>query len=149
MNHSLPVRRAYTLIEVLIVIAIIAVLIALLAGAIQKVRTAAANAICTNQLKQIGLACHSVHTQHKRMPPAFGFFPADDTFSGTIGLGTVFFHLLPHLDQNTLYQHSRHQVPATGRETRQQDFVRTMLARGVRLASAGEVLPELLANAGC
>ena len=107
MTHSSLLRRGLTLIELLVVIAILVILIALLVPAVQKVRAAAAQSQCANQLKQVGLACHAAHDSHKRMPPAFGFYPDSNIVNGGNGHGTLFFHLLPHLDQNALYQQSR------------------------------------------
>jgi prepilin-type N-terminal cleavage/methylation domain-containing protein/prepilin-type processing-associated H-X9-DG protein len=93
-------RAAFTLIELLIVIAIIAVLIALLIPAVQKVRESAARTQCQNNLRQVGIALHSFHA-------AFTVFPASGWT--TVGPGNPAGKavgwrplILPYLEQENL-----------------------------------------------
>jgi prepilin-type N-terminal cleavage/methylation domain-containing protein/prepilin-type processing-associated H-X9-DG protein len=97
-------RRGFTLIELLVVIAIIAVLMGLLVPAVQKVRDAAANLQCKNNLKQLAVAAMNYHD-------AKGFFPAGSVCRQGIGnfsnstsyYDTWSISLLPYLEQDTIY----------------------------------------------
>jgi prepilin-type N-terminal cleavage/methylation domain-containing protein len=121
-------RSAFTLIELLVVIAIIAILIALLVPAVQKVREAAARTQCINNLKQMGLACHSFSDVHKRLPAALIHSGRWNNNTSTNPVGTAvpkpysgpevsytgqryvvynhsgFIALLPYLDQGPLHK---------------------------------------------
>ena len=98
---------AFTLLELLVVVAIMGVLLALLLAAVQRMRETAARAQCLNNLRQLALAMHDYHDSQGRFPPG--------QFLGPYGVGPDSYgwswlaRLLPYLEQMNLYQQG--QVP--------------------------------------
>src|ERR1700685_4622935 len=103
-------RRAFTLIELLIVIAIIGVLVSLLLPAVQAARENARRASCLNNLRQMGVALHNYESTYRCFPPAYiqgsgkttgtsyGVQYPDDGWNGLTGWGWGAL-LLPFVDR--------------------------------------------------
>lgn len=87
----------FTLVELLVVVAIIGILVALLLPAIQAAREAARRSQCQNHLKQIGLAIQNFESTRGKVPPAY--------LSG-IGHATWLVLIMPFLEEVALYAES-------------------------------------------
>ncbi|MDR1484672.1 MAG: DUF1559 domain-containing protein [Planctomycetaceae bacterium] len=92
----------FTLVELLVVVAIIGLLVALLLPAIQAARAAAQRAQCANQLKQLALALHVYHDACEMFPAGNNRYCRPNTTTAWNAY-TPFLPLLPFCEQQALY----------------------------------------------
>src|SRR4051812_45182749 len=97
-------RKAFTLVELLVVISIIGVLVSLLLPAVQSAREASRRSQCQNNLKQIGLALLTHESQQKRFPSGTVRPKVDDGDPSGMACFGWSSHLLPYLDQKPVYK---------------------------------------------
>jgi len=95
-------RKAFTLVELLVVISVIGILLALLLPAVQAAREAARRSQCQNNLRQIGVGMQNVHAAFGRFPPGFASratSPNEEGLGPGWGWGA---QLLPYLEEVNL-----------------------------------------------
>lgn len=94
-------RPGFTLIEVVVVVAVVAILVGLVLSSVLQAREAARRSFCKNNLKQIGLAMFAYEQSHQQFPCAATFVvdPANRNITNAQSWGMA---LLPFLDQEVL-----------------------------------------------
>lgn len=117
-------RGAFTIIELLTVIAVLSILAALLLPAVQNAREAGRRAQCSNNLRQIGLAIHQYADSNNCLPIGRTMI-YDRRFSGPNYPCTsiapdrsILIAILPELEQGTLYNSINQSLLIAGPENR-------------------------------
>jgi prepilin-type N-terminal cleavage/methylation domain-containing protein len=93
-------KDGFTLIELMVVIAIIGVLIAILLPAVQQAREAARRTQCKNNLHQIGLALHNYADIYSLLPSGYVYKPSPPGNASGFGWAAM---ILPQVDQAILF----------------------------------------------
>jgi len=94
-------RAAFTVVELLVSMAVMGLLVALLVPAVQSAREGARRLTCRNQLREVGLALQNYHGTHGCFPPgSYVMGPSFPMQSGW-GWGAM---ILPFIDQTALYE---------------------------------------------
>ncbi len=126
---AMRATRGFTLVELLVVIAVVGTLSALLLPAVQASREAVRRVQCGNQLKQLALAAHNYHTARAMFPPGLEQHEVSSPprFRGT----SLFTFLLPYLEQGNVLRDWDYDAPLDN-------------TKGGRSARSATVLPVLL-----
>jgi len=95
-------RRAFTLVELLVVCGIIILLLAMALPAIQRIRASSDKLACQNKLHQMGVAFHLYHSDFQRLPPGVTDF--SDPFSPPMPFLAWSARLLPYLEMDDIWK---------------------------------------------
>jgi prepilin-type N-terminal cleavage/methylation domain-containing protein len=92
-------KKAFTLVELLVVVSIIGLLVAMLLPAVNSAREAGRRTQCSNNLRQIGIALLAYNEAQTRFPPGNYFDPPAVGYTHSWWIG-----VLPHIDQSIVYE---------------------------------------------
>jgi len=100
-------RRGFALIDLVVTLAILALLCALVVPAVQESRESEYKVRCRNNLKHLGGAVHSFESVKKTLPPGYQELARNQGYRGN----SVFALLLPYLDQEVLAKKWKYDDP--------------------------------------
>ncbi len=139
-------RRAFSLIELLASIGILAIMFGILLVALSAARASMRKATCLNHARQLALAIHTYHDFHRSMPPAVIWAPPGEPLgrgqlpigvidrvarTGQIENDTIYGNwaiaLLPFSDQTALALHFNPNVPISAPENAEVRMARWSL----------------------
>ncbi len=108
--------KGFTLVELLVVMAIIGILVGMLLPAVQMVREAARRTSCLNNVKQMAVAAMNYQSSHLKFPAASDGKLLYGSGGNTRHEGySLHCYLLPHLEQSRIYDDfllARDRLPA-------------------------------------
>jgi prepilin-type N-terminal cleavage/methylation domain-containing protein len=108
-------RRGFTLVELMVVIAIIGMLVGLLLPAINAAREAGRRAQCMNKVHQLGLGLQTyAGTFNNAFPPAGQVIKPAGGGTATVGGYSFLVRLLPFMDNDAMYKQLPQSLGATG-----------------------------------
>lgn len=114
MARRTPRPAAFTIVELLVVVAVIGILIGLLLPAVQAAREAARRTACKSNLRQVGIALHHHHDHARRLPAGWagaarGHNPPEDADESP-GWGWAA-RLLPQIEEQAIFNEIRFDRP--------------------------------------
>jgi prepilin-type processing-associated H-X9-DG protein len=104
-RNSQPDKRSlagFTLVELIIVIAITMLLVAMLLPAVLAARSVVRRMSCSSKMRQIGIAIYNYNEVHNQLPPSKWGIESDTNSDNIIGHNILTF-LLPYLEMQEVY----------------------------------------------